>query len=88
MKRLNEEFYTNGNFEVDVNSEKYKEYGYMQEEMFHLGRGVRRVLPDSLYEISYRPKHDGLFWYLLISNVVMLILIVLLVGKAVINMYW
>jgi len=35
-----------------------------------------------------RPKRDAFFWYLLVSNIILLGIIGLLVGKAVASMYW
>jgi hypothetical protein len=87
-KRLADEFSTNGYFEVSVNSEKDRDYGYMLEKMFHFGMKGRGAFPVPVYEAGYRPRRDGLFWYLLISNIVLLIIIGILVGKAVFSMYW
>lgn len=88
-KRLNDEFRTNGYFDVKVSFEKDRDYGYMLEEMFHFGHKRRGgILPVSMGEANYRNKRDGMFWYLLISNIVLLVLLGILVGKAVITVYW
>jgi len=88
-KRLNDEFYTNGYFDANVYAEKDKDYEYMLEEMFHFKFRKRGgIIPVPIEETSYHPKRDGLFWYLLISNIVLLIVIGILIGKAVISFYW
>lgn len=88
-KRLDDEFRTDGDFEVMVNSEKDNNYSYVLEDLFHFGFGRRGgAIPIPIDEPSYSSKRDGLFWYLLISNVVLLILLGILVSRAVISVYW
>lgn len=87
-KRLNDEFRTNGYFEVKVESENDTNYGYMLEDLFHFGFRKRGgILSIPVGESNNHVKRDAFFWYLLISNIVLLIIIGILVGKAVINVY-
>lgn len=87
-KRLNDKFCTNGYFEVEVESENDKNYGYMLEELFHFGfRKHSGILPIPMDEPNNNIRRDAFFWYLLISNIVLLIIIGFLVGKAVISVY-
>lgn len=87
-KRFNDEFYTDGYFEVNAHAETDRDYGYMLDELFHFRVKGRGAFPIPTYNSSYRPERDGLFWYLLISNIILLILVGILVWKAVVNMYW
>lgn len=59
-------------------------YAYFEEMFFH-GKGRPFFLPVG--STNSANKRDGLFWYLLISNIVMLIILILMTYKAVINQY-
>lgn len=88
-KRLNDKFCTDGEFEVKVESEKDSNYSYMLEELFHFGfRKHGGILPVPVDEPNKKIRRDAFFWYLLISNIVLLVIIGFLVGKAVISVYF
>jgi len=78
-KRLDDEFSTRGYFDVNVKSERDNDYGHFFEK--------HGIFPISFSSQEPRTNRDALFWYLLISNIVLLILVGLLVGKAVLKMY-
>lgn len=80
-KRLNDEFTTEGYFTIEVRSERDDSYSYFVEN--NCGS-----IPVSFSNTRSQAKRDGLFWYLLISNIVLLVIIGILVGKAVLKMYW
>jgi hypothetical protein len=87
-KRLNDAFCTNGYFEVKVEPENNTNYGYMIEDLFHFEfrkRGGIRSIPVD--ESGNHAKRDAFFWYLLISNIVLLITIGILAGKAIMSVY-
>lgn len=81
-KRLNDEFITEGYFEINVRSERDDDYYTYLVESNNGG------LPVSFSNSRVQAKRDGFFWYLLITNIVLLIIIGIFVGKAVIKMYW
>lgn len=85
QKRLADEFYTNGYFDVNVNAETETRHDDIFNEL--LNSKNRRIFTVPLGESS-RPKRDALFWYLLVSNIVLITIVVLLVGNAVVKTYW
>ncbi len=82
---LNEQF--GDYFSVGVSTE-YPSFESREISMKELDFLLRKGRPYGHFDtINEKPKRDGFFWYLLISNIILLGIIGLLIIKAVINYY-
>jgi len=74
-------------FNVGVTSE-YPSFESRDISMKELDIFLRKGRPYGFIDtIKEKPRRDGFFWYLLISNIILLGVIIALISKAVINFY-
>jgi hypothetical protein len=82
-KRFKEEY--GDYFRINVNRQIPRDTHYYEDyELFHKRRGI----PLRSARNDERPKRDGFFYYLLVSNIALLAIIIALVASAVVKVYF